>query len=122
MRKRKKVAKRKPHWSAVLREMGACGPAIRFARRFKALDSAWVACGKPWWIAWLVNNVRRVHAYPGGKTTWFDWKARTRSVDRDAYESQEGFDAARAAALRMKFKVPKLPTITKARAWARRYA
>jgi hypothetical protein len=49
----------RPHWSDELAEMGACIPALRYARRFKTFKNAWKACTNDYYLMWLIRRRAR---------------------------------------------------------------
>lgn len=49
---------RKGAWVSKDRVMQtACMEAKTFARKFRSLDDAWVACKNPSWLSWYVTNL-----------------------------------------------------------------
>ncbi len=74
-----------PKHVAQLREMGACSKAIRFARKFKTLQSAWKACADVGWMQWLLNmtdtNIKHSTNYRFCKGCQFEERANRDGAD-----------------------------------------
>lgn len=46
-----------PHWSARLRDIGACSEAIEWAATQPSLTAAWQACERGEWMLWLAGRL-----------------------------------------------------------------
>ena len=49
-------ATRKPHWSRVLVAMGACDPAVQWARKRPTARDAWRTCPDGEWLRWVCER------------------------------------------------------------------
>ena len=49
-------ATRKPHWSRVLVAMGACDPAVQWARKRPTARDAWRTCPDGEWLRWVCGR------------------------------------------------------------------
>lgn len=83
------------HWSAVLRDAGACGAAILFAREYPTFQAAWDACPRADWMLW--------------------WLGRTLS------DTQEHREALTCIAIRIVLAIPKRMPIAGWDEWAAAY-
>jgi hypothetical protein len=51
------VAKKKKHWSAILKVLRACKAARRWAAKRKTMQDAWRECKHGAWMEWLADII-----------------------------------------------------------------
>ena len=47
----------KPHWTQQLVKLGACEPAVVWARDYPSLEAAWAACERGDWMMWIAGRL-----------------------------------------------------------------
>ena len=52
-------AELEPHWSYALVQIGACSPAVAWARTQPDYATAWAACDRGDWLIWLAMRLAR---------------------------------------------------------------
>mgnify|MGYP001005634458 CR=1 FL=1 len=87
------------YWIDDLIKLGACKPAIKWARQYPTLAEAWAACDHPDWMLWL--HARSAHpdpaAYAGLAQLWVTRITHTDARARCSAEAAEALAAQSAA-------------------------
>jgi hypothetical protein len=96
---------RKRHWSHKLAVAGACGSALRWARRQPSFAVAWEKCTYPGWLAYCLAGYK-----PNGDLYWKLVGGSDASDDDLPVTAETREDKARCEWIRENYKRPALPT------------
>ncbi len=51
------MAKKKKHWSVILKVLGACRSGMRYAKGKRSLETLWRDCKHGDWLEWLCESI-----------------------------------------------------------------
>ena len=80
-------ATRKPHWSRVLVAMGACDPAVQWARKRPTARDAWRTCPDGEWLRWVCGRFGYDEAIAPARRAYNEACAPARRDHADAIRS-----------------------------------
>lgn len=98
-----KTKKTRRHWSHRIAATGACGGALRWARRQPTFAVAWERCEYPGWLAYCLAGYRpRSNLY---------WRLVGMPAGEKSSSAESRIDKARCGWIRANYKRPKLPAV-----------
>lgn len=103
------MAKKKKHWSVLLKHLEACRGAQKWARRTKSLREAWRTCERGGWMDWfcqMLSTESDIFMWRSSRKAWRFWDSFANAAKHDI----DHLDAAEAELIRKHWpEPPKIP-------------